>query len=213
MATVSESNLSIAIYAADATQREQLAALAEEAACRIAGAAETPSALRHLTADTSVDAIVTAWPGDDDRCALPPDCPVPIIALMSTKGVKGMADALAAGAMAILPADATARDLRLAIAAAKRGLSLLPEPLLRSSQAKRHAPPRDPDPGTEALTARELDVLAAMTDGASNKAIARRLGISFHTVKFHVASVLEKLDAETRTEAVAEAARRGLVML
>ncbi len=65
----------------------------------------------------------------------------------------------------------------------------------------------------QALTPRELEVLAAMADGASNKVIARRLGISFHTVKFHVASILEKLDAESRTEAVAAAARGGLVML
>jgi len=65
----------------------------------------------------------------------------------------------------------------------------------------------------ETLTPRELEVLAAMADGASNKAIARRLGISFHTAKFHVAAILEKLDAESRTEAVAEAARLGLIML
>ncbi|HYM02131.1 MAG TPA: LuxR C-terminal-related transcriptional regulator, partial [Stellaceae bacterium] len=61
--------------------------------------------------------------------------------------------------------------------------------------------------------AREVEVLSALADGASNKAIARRLGISFHTVKFHVASILTKLDADSRTEAVAQGARRGLVML
>jgi DNA-binding CsgD family transcriptional regulator len=63
------------------------------------------------------------------------------------------------------------------------------------------------------LTPREIEVLAAMADGASNKMIARRLGISFHTVKFHVASILAKLDADSRTEAVAQGARLGLVML
>jgi DNA-binding CsgD family transcriptional regulator len=63
------------------------------------------------------------------------------------------------------------------------------------------------------LTPREIEVLAAMADGASNKVIARRLGISFHTAKFHVASILAKLDADSRTEAVALAARLGLVML
>ena len=72
----------------------------------------------------------------------------------------------------------------------------------------------DPAPSDgAALTPRELEVLAALADGAPNKMIARRLGISFHTVKFHVASILDKLDADSRTEAVAEAARRGLVML
>jgi DNA-binding NarL/FixJ family response regulator len=63
------------------------------------------------------------------------------------------------------------------------------------------------------LTRRELDVLAAMADGASNKVIARRLGISFHTAKFHVAAILAKLDADSRTEVVAKAAQLGLVML
>ena len=63
------------------------------------------------------------------------------------------------------------------------------------------------------LTPRELEVLAAMADGASNKVIARRLGISFHTAKFHVAAILAKLDADSRTEAVARAAHLGLVML
>ena len=52
-----------------------------------------------------------------------------------------------------------------------------------------------------------------MADGASNKAIARRLDISFSTVKFHVASILAKLDADSRTEAVMKAAQSGLVML
>ena len=69
------------------------------------------------------------------------------------------------------------------------------------------------DDGNAQLTARELEVLTAMADGATNKAIARRLGISFHTVKFHVAAILEKLDADTRTEAVMKAAQLGIVML
>jgi DNA-binding NarL/FixJ family response regulator len=69
------------------------------------------------------------------------------------------------------------------------------------------------DAGRAGLTRRELEVLAAMADGASNKAIARRLGISFHTAKFHVAAILAKLDADSRTEAVAKAAQLGLVML
>ncbi|WP_375305618.1 helix-turn-helix transcriptional regulator [Bradyrhizobium sp. A11] len=74
---------------------------------------------------------------------------------------------------------------------------------------------RDPRimPDDIALTQRELDVLALMAEGASNKMIARRLGISVHTVKFHVGSLLDKLDATGRTDAVAHAARRGVIEL
>jgi DNA-binding CsgD family transcriptional regulator len=64
-----------------------------------------------------------------------------------------------------------------------------------------------------ALTARELEVLALLAEGASNKLIARRLAISAHTAKYHVASLLEKLDAVSRTDAVAHAARIGVLHL
>ena len=63
------------------------------------------------------------------------------------------------------------------------------------------------------LTARELQVLALLAEGASNKLIARRLGISAHTAKYHVASLLEKLDAVSRADAVAHAARIGVLHL
>ena len=64
-----------------------------------------------------------------------------------------------------------------------------------------------------ALTAREMEVLALLAEGASNKLIAGRLGISAHTAKYHVASLLEKLDAVSRTDAVAHAARIGVLHL
>ena len=76
---------------------------------------------------------------------------------------------------------------------------------------------RDPravaEPPELELTPRERDVLLLMAEGASNKAIARRLGISVHTAKFHVGSLLDKLDATGRTDAVAHAARRGVINL
>jgi DNA-binding CsgD family transcriptional regulator len=76
---------------------------------------------------------------------------------------------------------------------------------------------RDPravaEPAEVELTPRERDVLLLMAEGASNKAIARRLGISVHTAKFHVGSLLDKLDATGRTDAVAHAARRGVIHL
>ena len=63
------------------------------------------------------------------------------------------------------------------------------------------------------LTRRELEVLALVAEGASNKLIARRLGISVHTAKFHVGSLIDKLDATGRTDAVAQAARLGVIHL
>jgi DNA-binding CsgD family transcriptional regulator len=72
--------------------------------------------------------------------------------------------------------------------------------------------PREAD-AEVALTARELEVLALLAEGASNKLIARRLGISTHTAKYHVASLLEKLDAVSRTDAVTNAARIGVLHL
>ncbi|MEH2517129.1 DNA-binding CsgD family transcriptional regulator [Bradyrhizobium sp. AZCC 1610] len=69
------------------------------------------------------------------------------------------------------------------------------------------------EPADVELTPRERDVLALMAEGASNKAIARQLGISVHTAKFHVGSLLDKLDATGRTDAVAHAARIGVINL
>jgi DNA-binding CsgD family transcriptional regulator len=69
------------------------------------------------------------------------------------------------------------------------------------------------EPAAVGLTPRELDVLALLAEGASNKEIARQLDISVHTVKFHVRSLIEKLDATGRTDAVAHAARRGVIHL
>jgi DNA-binding NarL/FixJ family response regulator len=71
-----------------------------------------------------------------------------------------------------------------------------------------------PAPGQgEPLTPREIEVLQALAGGLTNRAIARRLGVSENTVKFHVSSILAKLDAASRAEAVALAARRGLLLL
>ncbi len=89
---------------------------------------------------------------------------------------------------------------RIAIEAAAYGLSV--------TEAKRKT---GPDSGEAAvLTARELEVLRYIAAGASNKVIARSLGISSHTVKFHVGAILQKLGASTRTEAATQALRLGM---
>jgi DNA-binding CsgD family transcriptional regulator len=93
-----------------------------------------------------------------------------------------------------------------------RGLPLMLQATQGDGLASRdgglHAAPVD-----VSLTPRELEVLALLAEGASNKTIARRLAISVHTAKFHVASVIDKLDAIGRTDAVAHAARLGIINL
>ena len=78
-----------------------------------------------------------------------------------------------------------------------------------ASTADGFAPLAESDLGA-LLTPRELEVLGAIGEGLTNKAIARRLGISLHTVKFHAESLFRKLGARTRTEALARAAERRL---
>jgi two-component system, NarL family, response regulator YdfI len=86
--------------------------------------------------------------------------------------------------------------------------------LMESSTFSSWVPPEDgPKPPQVALTPREIEVLRLLADGASNKLIAHKLGISDHTVKFHVTSILSKLNAGTRTEAVTLGVRLGLVYL
>lgn len=70
-----------------------------------------------------------------------------------------------------------------------------------------------PKPPQVPLTPREVEVLRLLADGASNKFIAHKLGISDHTVKFHVTSILSKLNAGTRTEAVTSGVRNGIIYL
>jgi DNA-binding NarL/FixJ family response regulator len=72
---------------------------------------------------------------------------------------------------------------------------------------------RERSGSTQPLTRREIEVLGMLAEGLANKNIAARLQISEHTVKTHVASILTKLDAFSRAEAVAIGARRGLILL
>jgi len=85
--------------------------------------------------------------------------------------------------------------------------------ILMEANTLRHDTDVPPKAPATPLTARELEVPRLMADGASNKIIAHRLGISDHTVKFHVTSILSKLNAGSRTEAVTLGVRRGLVYL
>jgi DNA-binding NarL/FixJ family response regulator len=115
-----------------------------------------------------------------------------------------------------MPANATAAEIGAAILAAAHGLVVLTQPQARrlaTQQQTMHpdAAHHDEEFPTEALTARELQVLRMLSDGLGNKQIAGQLGISGHTAKFHVAQILAKLGARSRAEAVFIGIRRGLV--
>jgi DNA-binding NarL/FixJ family response regulator len=119
-------------------------------------------------------------------------------------------DALASGAAGTLRREATPERLAAAAHAAAEGLVVL-EPGALDLDALRGTPSLDAP--IESLTRRELEVLPLLADGLTNRRIAERLGISEHTVKFHVNAILGKLGAATRAEAVARAARLGLLPL
>jgi DNA-binding NarL/FixJ family response regulator len=132
------------------------------------------------------------------------DAPGPGPRLVLAGAPPAMAAALRAGARGVLPPEASSADFAAALAAIGRGLVVAPAAAVN--------PPRAASGGVN-LTPREREVLELLALGASNKVIARRLGLSFHTAKAHVATVLEKLGAGSRADAVARGARAGLVQL
>ncbi|MBL8218703.1 MAG: response regulator transcription factor [Bryobacterales bacterium] len=118
-------------------------------------------------------------------------------------------EALREGARGVLSEHVSAADLAAAIRAVAAGLVVMPVEFVEGVVGRARAAKGD----GEALTPREVEVLQWMGRGLSNKEIAARLGISDHTAKFHVASVMGKLGAGSRTEAVTEGLRQGLILL
>ena len=122
--------------------------------------------------------------------------------------------AFQAGVRAILLRDSTPREILGALESAAAGLAVVsPEVLDLLLPAASELAAEDDLRRGEALTARETEVLALLAGGAGNKEIAARLSISEHTVKFHVSSVLAKLGASTRTQAVSRGYREGLIVI
>ena len=173
-----------------------------------------------VAGEQSLDAIVVDVAGAhdgsaDDLADLYPG--VPLVLLGADPATAG--PGLGAGPVAYLAPDADAPALAAAVRGVTLGLSVLDPALL--AVAGFHAHPEDretvtgavPLLGAETLTTREREVLRLVADGLPNKAIARELGISEHTAKFHVGSLLAKLGAASRTEAVTLATRRGLLTI
>ena len=159
-----------------------------------------------------------APPNVASRLALSPDAvsrTPAFVLLADAPSVQWTAAALRSGARSVLPRDATPDEIVAALEAAAVGLVTLPAELAADFVAATRAPsvPRAAGPSTQPLTRREIEVLGMLAEGLANKNIAARLGISEHTVKTHVASILTKLDAFSRAEAVAIGARQGLILL
>jgi DNA-binding NarL/FixJ family response regulator len=137
---------------------------------------------------------------------------LPAIVLLGDEPVSAWATrALRSGARAALPRTATVDQIVAAVLAAAAGL-MVREATESDSPVSPSGLPLLAQPA-QALTPREVEILGLFAEGLANKVIAARLGISEHTVKTHVTSVFAKLDVSTRAEAVAIAARLGLIML
>lgn len=133
-----------------------------------------------------------------------------VVAVVAHERRAWIAEALQAGVRAVIADDAGTQALRAAVAAAAAGLVVVPSDVsVRVATPSRNRAGAIPTP----LTPRELQVLDLLGEGLGNKAIAARLAISERTVKFHVRAIFEKLDVESRTEAVTAALKRGLILL
>lgn len=169
--------------------------------------------------DTEPDAVLVDASGErtetvlDSIVASDLAAETPMLVLLDHPPPGWIANAIRAGVRAILPAAVSADQLAAALEAALSGLfivhpaelsAMLPASTTASSTVAELAEP---------LTPREREVLQMLASGLVNKEIASKLSISDHTVKFHVASILGKFGASTRTEAVSIGIRRGLVLL
>jgi len=205
------SGLRVLIVAGDALARAGLAAqLAQQPGLTVVGQIGLGPDLTPEIEAYRPDVLIwdLAWdPATalEDLAGLPDDAP-PVLALMA-EGTNA-AGAWSAGARGLVLRDARPERIFSALVALFQGLTVL-DPALSPVIPGR----RGLGSETVPLTPRELQALRLLADGLTNKAIADRMGISENTVKFHVNGVLGKLNAQSRAEAVAQAARMGLILL
>lgn len=205
------------------TTRAGLAAfLTRHDQVEVAGETGNIDDLIQLAETTQPDAIVIdpgeaaiGWLGEDwglpagETTTLPP-----IVLLADSLERDEIAGAIESGIGGLLSREATSEEIVGATQAVIAGLVAVDQRVARSLTAGIE-PERRPelDLNGEHLTNRELEILQLISQGFPNKAIAAELGISEHTVKFHVGSILDKLGAASRSEALARAARAGLLIL
>ncbi|HEV8339560.1 MAG TPA: response regulator transcription factor [bacterium] len=203
----------VLIVADDAIARAGLAALlGEQPDCVVAGQIGGDADLAEAFEAAQADVILLdpGWNGERslEQLAEAREWNLPVALLLA--GPHEAGPALAAGAHGLLLRTTESAPLAAALAAVAAGLTVL-DPVLSAETL----PGREPaaDHPVEDLTPREHEVLQLLADGLPNRAIAERLAISEHTVKFHVNAIMGKLGARTRTEAVTRAARLGLLIL
>ena len=188
----------------------------------VVGTSTRVAALDAELEGVDVDVVVVSL-GDPAELGMPvgdePDAAhrmPPLVALADVRNAQRAVDLLRDSVRAVLPSGANPRELLAAIEAVAAGLVALPADLAAEVMRPHARPVSDRRGQTTAsvgLSPRETEILALLAEGMPNKIVATRLRISEHTVKTHVASILEKLGAETRAEAVAIGARLGLILL
>ena len=178
---------------------------------QLAGSFGSVASLVSFSRGTELDVIVI------DSDSIPdllhkPMLDAAIVLLTAVNDARSISRLLRNRVRAILSRESDPDDVISAIYAAHDGLVLLSAPAAESWAALYDDRALEVETGlSEEITSRETDVLRMLAEGLVNKDIATRLGISEHTVKFHISSILDKLGASTRTEAVALGIRRGLI--
>ncbi len=144
-----------------------------------------------------------------------PGMGAPAIVLMTNAlGRMELRRVLHSGIRAVLPRDVSPAELASAVESTCNGLAVITtEDLETLLPAASEMPVGDELAVGEPLTSRETEVLSMLAEGAGNREIATRMKISEHTVKFHVSSILAKLGAASRTEAVSRGYREGLIVI
>lgn len=209
----------VAVIAASSQRRASLQALLEASpALGFAGSAADADMLANCLAGSVPDVIVTDMePDASDSFKTPFDlghAPPALVLLIDAPDSDWILDALPADATAILPRNAMPGEIVASIEAVAAGLCVLsPDMLARLLAEQKPSHRTASGEPFEALTFREIEVLAMLADGLGNKEIARQLDISDNTVKFHLSSIFGKLGATNRTEAVMLGMRHGFIMV
>jgi DNA-binding NarL/FixJ family response regulator len=207
------------IVAASSLARAGLQSLVAAREVEVVGSAQSFESLAGQWLDVDADVVLVEASGRQfesmmDALAASQLASEAAIAVLSDRSEPGsFARALRAGVRAILPGDISSEQLVAALAAIVAGLVVMHPAEIGAAFPAAEPASRPLADLAEPLTPRESEVLQMLASGLGNKEIAARLAISEHTVKFHVASILGKLGAATRTEAVSIGIRRGLVLL